>query len=627
MKGDAMRKAGLRRSLAGLATALLMVGAVIAAQAPGGATGIERGASHGLSAFGQLKYAPDFAHFDYVNPDAPVGGSLSMIGTAGRVTFNSFNPFIIKGDPAQGMEYLFDSLMARAYDEPDAVYGLVAHSAKLADDRSAVTFFMRPAAEFADGTPVTAEDVVFSFESLRSDGSPVYAAQLRDVVKAEALDDHTVKFTFSSPGQRRLPLNVAQLPILSKAFYKDRPFNDSTLEPPLGSGPYQITDYKQGRFVTLKRREDYWGWDLPVNRGRYNFAELRYEYFRDRTAELEALKAGVFDLREEFTSKSWATEYDIPQVRSGRMKLVSLPEGRPSGAQGFFINTRRDKFADRRVRLALDYAFDFEWTNENLFYGFYTRTASYFENSDLKAEGPPTESELKLLEPYRDKLPESVFETAYTPPKSDGSGRDRRMLRTASRLLREAGWEIRDGKRVNAETGEPLTIEFLIFSPTFERVIGPYVRNLEAIGIDASIRRVDPSQYQERMKSFDFDITTQRFVLSQTPGPELRNYFGSQSADAKGSFNLAGVSSPVIDSLIEKVLAAESRNQMRAAARALDRVLRAGHYWVPQWYKTTHHIAFWDKFSWPETKPRYDRGVIETWWYDEDKAARLEAAR
>jgi microcin C transport system substrate-binding protein len=627
MKGDAMRKAGLRRSLAGLATALLMVGAVIAAQAPGGATGIERGASHGLSAFGQLKYAPDFAHFDYVNPDAPVGGSLSMIGTAGRVTFNSFNPFIIKGDPAQGMEYLFDSLMARAYDEPDAVYGLVAHSAKLADDRSAVTFFMRPAAEFADGTPVTAEDVVFSFESLRSDGSPVYAAQLRDVVKAEALDDHTVKFTFSSPGQRRLPLNVAQLPILSKAFYKDRPFNDSTLEPPLGSGPYQITDYKQGRFVTLKRREDYWGWDLPVNRGRYNFGELRYEYFRDRTAELEALKAGVFDLREEFTSKSWATEYDIPQVRSGRMKLVSLPEGRPSGAQGFFINTRRDKFADRRVRLALDYAFDFEWTNENLFYGFYTRTASYFENSDLKAEGPPTESELKLLEPYRDKLPESVFETAYTPPKSDGSGRDRRMLRTASRLLREAGWEIRDGKRVNAETGEPLTIEFLIFSPTFERVIGPYVRNLEAIGIDASIRRVDPSQYQERMKSFDFDITTQRFVLSQTPGPELRNYFGSQSADAKGSFNLAGVSSPVIDALIEKVLAAESRDAMRTGARALDRVLRAGHYWVPQWYKTTHHIAFWDKFSWPETKPRYDRGVIETWWYDEDKAARLEAAR
>lgn len=627
MRGSTVQARGLRRTLAGLMIVAAMASALAAAHAPTHATGIAREASHGLSAFGQLKYPPDFQHFDYVNPDAPVGGSLSMIGTAGRVTFNSFNPFIIKGDPAQGMAYLFDSLMSRAYDEPDAVYGLVAHSAELAPDRSAVTFYMRPEAKFADGSPVTAEDVVFSFEALRSEGSPIYAAQLRDVLKAEALDAHTVRFTFSAPGQRRLPLNVAQLPILSKAYYAQHPFSESTLEPPLGSGPYQIADYKQGRFVTLKRRADYWGWHLPVNRGRLNFAELRYEYFRDRTAELEALKAGVFDLREEFTSKSWASEYDIPQVRSGKIKLVSLPDGRPSGAQGFFLNTRRDKFADRRMRLALDYAFDFEWTNENLFFGFYTRTESYFENSGLKAEGPPNEAELKLLEPYRETLPDSIFEEAYVPPKSDGSGRDRRMLRTASRLLRKAGWEIRDGRRVNARTGEPLSIEFLIFSPTFERVIGPYIRNLEAIGIEASIRRVDPSQYQERMKSFDYDITTQRFVLSQTPGPELRNFFGSQAADAKGSFNLAGVSSPVIDALIEKVLAADSRDAMRTAARALDRVLRAGHYWVPQWYKTTHHIAFWDKFSWPETKPPYDRGVIETWWYDEEKAARLDAAR
>jgi len=606
---------------------LVFAGLMAVAVAPAMASDPPEDARHGLSAFGNLEYGPDFEHFDYVNPDAPVGGRLSMIGTAGRTTFNSFNPFIIKGDAAQGMEYLFDSLMTRAYDEPDAVYGLVAHSAKLADDRSAVTFYMRQEAEFADGTPVTAEDVVFSFETLRSEGSPVYASQLRDVVKAEAQDAHTVRFTFSSPGQRRLPLNIAQLPILSKAYYSENTFDKSTLDPPLGSGPYQITDFKQGRFVTLKRRDDYWGWDLPVNRGRLNFGQLRYEYFRDRTAELEALKAGVFDLREEFTSKSWATEYDIPQVSSGQINLLTLPEGRPSGAQGFFINTRRDQFADRRVRRALDYAFDFEWTNKNLFFGFYERTASYFENSDLKAEGPPNEAQLALLEPYRDKLPESVFEEAYVPPKSNGSGRDRRMLRTASRLLDEAGWVIRDGARVNAQTGERLSIEFLIFSPTFERIIAPYAENLERIGIDASIRRVDPSQYQERMKSFEFDITTQRFTMSQTPGPELRNFFGSQSADAKGSFNLAGISSPVIDALIEKVLAAQSRDAMRAAARALDRVLRAGHYWVPQWYKTTHHIAYWDKFSRPETKPPYDRGVIETWWYDEEKAARIEAAR
>ncbi len=621
------RAAARRRIRFGLALLPGLLAACVAS-APAVATGAaDQPASHGLSAFGTLKYSSDFTHFDYVNPDAPVGGSLSMIGTAGRITFNSFNPFIVKGDPAQGMEHLFDSLMTRAYDEPDAVYGLVAHAAELAPDRSAVTFHMRPEARFADGTPVTADDVVFSFETLRTEGSPTYAMQLRDVTKAEALDDHTVRFSFSAPGQRRLPLTLAQLPILSRAYYAERVFDETTLKPPLGSGPYEISDYRQGRFVTLKRRDDYWGWNLPVNRGRFNFAELRYEYFRDRTAELEALKAGVFDLREEFTSKSWATEYDIPQVRDGRLNLMTLPEGRPSGAQGFFLNTRRDKFADPRVRRALDYAFDFEWTNRTLFHDFYTRTASYFENSDLKAEGPPTPEELALLEPYRDALPESVFDDVYVPPASDGSGRDRRMLRTASRLLDEAGWPIRGGKRFNAETGEPLEIEFLIFSPTFERVIGPYVRTLGAIGVDARIRRVDPSQYQERMKSFDFDIATQRFVLSQTPGPELRNFFGSQAAEAKGSFNLAGISSPVIDALIEKVLAADSREAMRTAARALDRVLRAGHYWVPQWYKTTHNIAFWDKFSWPETKPRYDRGVIQTWWYDEAKAARLQAAR
>lgn len=619
----AMMRGGFRQLV--LLVGLLAVG--LAGQAPAMAGDAPEGARHGLSAFGELKYPPDFAHFDYVNPDAPVGGSLSMIGTAGLITFNSFNPFIIKGDPAQGMALVFDSLMTRAYDEPDAVYGLVAHSAKLEPDRSGVTFYMRPEAEFADGSPVTAEDVVFTYETLKRDGRPIYNAMLRDVEKAEALDDHTVRFTFNGPGKRRLPMMIAGLPILSKAYYQEQPFNESTLDPPLGSGPYEVGDFKQGRFVTLRRRDDYWGWDLPVNQGRYNFAELRYEYFRDRTAELEALKAAEFDLREEFTSKSWATEYDIPQVRSGQMKLMTLEDGRPSGAQGFFINTRREKFADRRVRLALDYAFDFEWTNENLFYGLYERTASYFENSPLKAQSKPSEAELALLEPYRDQLPESVFEEAYLPPASDGSGRDRRKLRQASRLLDEAGWVIREGRRVNAETGEPLEIEFLIFSPTFERVIGPYVRNLDMIGIDARIRRVDPSQFQERMKSFDFDITTQRFVLNQTPGPELRNYFGSDAAEAKGSFNLAGISSPVVDALIDEVLAAETREEMQTAARALDRVLRAGHYWVPQWYKTSHHLAFWSKFSWPETKPPYDRGVIETWWYDEDKAAQLEAAR
>ena len=600
---------------------------ILAGTAAGASASESPARSHGLSAFGELKYPTDFSHFDYVNPDAPVGGRLSMIGTAGRITFNSFNGFILKGDPAQGMELLFDSLMTRALDEPDAVYGLVAHSAELAPDRSSVTFFMRPEARFADGTPVTAQDVVFSFDILRSEGHPIYSITLADVLKAEAIDTHTVRFSFSGANTRDLPQTVATLPIFSAAYYAKQPFSESTLEPPLGSGPYEIADFRQGRTVTLRRRADYWGWDLPVNRGRFNFAELRYEYFRDRTAEFEALKAGEFDLREEFTAKTWATEYDIPQVESGQILRAELPDHRMAGAQGFFLNTRRPQFADVRVRRALDFAFDFEWTNKNLFFDAYMRTESYFEGSDLKATGEASPAELALLEPFRDQLPSEVFGPVYTSPASDGSGQDRRLLSRASRLLTEAGWEIRDGQRVNAQTGKPLEIEFLIFAPTFERVIAPYVRNLSRLGIKARIVRVDPAQYEERVKDFDFDITTRRYALNPIPGPQMRNYWGSAAADAKGSANLAGVKSPVIDALIEKVLAAQDFDTMRTATRALDRVLRAGHYWVPQWYKGTHTIAFWNKFSWPETKPLYDRGIIETWWYDEEKAARLEAIR
>jgi microcin C transport system substrate-binding protein len=601
--------------------------AVMLAAAPSGATETSPTRTHGLSAFGVLKYAADFRHFDYVNPDAPIGGRLSMIGTAGLITFNSFNGYILKGDPAQGLDLLFDSLMTRALDEPDAVYALVAHSAEVAPDRSAVTFFMRPEARFADGTPLTAADVVFSFDILRSDGHPNYGMILADVLKAEALDAHTVRFSFSGQNHRDLPQTVATLPIFSAAYYADRPFSETTLEPPLGSGPYEIADFRQGRFVTLRRRDDYWGWDLPVNRGRFNFAELRYEYFRDRTAEFEALKAGVFDLREEFTARTWAMEYDIPQVRSGRMVRAELPDGRMAGAQGFFLNMRRTKFADVRVRRALDLAFDFEWTNINLFHSAYKRTESYFEGSDLKATGEPSPDELALLEPFRDSLPTEVFGPAYVPPVTDGSGQDRRLLREASSLLSAAGWDIRDGKRINAETGEQLSIDFLIFAPDFERVIAPYVRNLARLGINARIVRVDPAQYEERVKDFDFDVTVRRYALAAIPGPQIRNYWGSAAAETKGSANLAGIRSPVIDALIEKVLAAQDFDTMRTATRALDRVLRASHFWVPQWFKGTHTIAFWDKFSWPETKPLYDRGIIQTWWYDEQKAARLEAMR
>ena len=582
--------------------------------------------THGLSAFGELKYASDFGQFDYVDPQAPKGGRMSMIGTAGRITFNNFNNYILKGDAAQGLDVLFDSLMTRAWDEADAVYGLVAESADLADDRSSVTFHLRPQAKFSDGTPLTAADVVFSFDILKAKGHPNIAMALRDVTKAEALDPATVRYTFTGERTRDLPLFVATLPIFSKAYYATREFDATTLEPPLGSGPYAIAEFKQGTYVLFKRRADYWAKDLPVNRGRFNLDELRYEYFRDRTAELEGLKAGAYDLREEFTSRDWATAYDIPQVHAGKLKLLNLPDDRPSGAQGFFINLRRDKFRDIRVREALDLAFDFEWTNKNLFYEQYARTESFFENSDMKASGKPDAAELELLEPYRDSLPVAVFGPAYSAPKTDGSGRNRTNLRAAADLLKEAGWSIKGGKRVNAK-GQVLTIEFLIFSPGFERVIAPYVKNLEQLGIAASIRRVDPSQYEARMKSFDFDIVVQRYALNLTPGVELRNFWGSDAAKASGSFNLSGISDPAVDALIEKVIGAQDRGQLVTAARALDRVLRAGHYWVPHWYKGSHNLAYWDKFSRPAIKPRYERGVIATWWYDKAKAAKLAKSR
>lgn len=588
--------------------------------------GPARAAEHGLSAFGELKYPADFTAFDYVNPNAPKGGRLAMIGTAGLVTFNSFNGYILKGDAAQGLELLFDSLMVRAEDEPDAVYGLIARSAKVADDGMSVTFKLREEARFADGTPVRADDVVATFKLLREKGHPFISLPLRDVENAEALDELTVRYRFSGTLTRDLPLLVAQLPVFSKRYYEETPFDETSLTPPLGSGPYEIADFRAGRTITYRRRGDYWAKDLPVNRGRYNFDELRYEYFRDRTAEFEALKAGAYDLREEFTSKTWATEYDIPAVREGRLVRLELPDERAAGAQGFFLNQRRAKFEDPRVREALGLAFDFEWTNRNQFFGLYQRTESFFENSAMKAQGLPSPEELRLLEQFRGQVPDSVFSEPVSPPVSDGSGSDRRLLRGAAKLLDEAGWTVQDGRRKNGD-GEVLSIEFLIYAPTFERIIAPYVQNLDRLGIDASIRRVDPSQFEQRVKSFDFDVVTQRYVISNTPGAEIRNYWGSEAANLPGSRNLAGIADPAVDKLIEAVLAARTREELEIAARCLDRVLRANNYWIPQWYKALHTIAYWDKFSRPAIKPKYGRGVITTWWYDADKAQRLADAR
>ncbi len=581
---------------------------------------------HGLSVFGPLAYPENFKNFAYVNPDAPKGGRISMVGPAGRITFDSFNDHILKGDAAQGLELLFDSLMVRAFDEPDSVYGLVAQTAEVADDGMSVTFSLRPQAKFADGSPLTADDVTFSFATLKEKGHPRYRIALRDVEKAEAIDPHTVRYIFNGNLVRDLPINVATLPILSKAFYTANKFEETSLVPPLGSGPYRIADFKAGTFVLYKLRDDYWARDLPVNKGRFNFAEIRFEYFRDRTAELTNLKSGAFDFREEFTSVDWATAYDIPAVTQGLMIKEGLPDDTPSGAQGFFINTRRNKFRDPRVRKALGLAFDFEWTNKNLFYGLYQRTASFFENSPMKAHGKPAPEEEALLETYRDKLPPEVFDQAVTPAVSDGSGTDRRLLREAAKLLGEAGWQQKGTARINAK-GELLSVEILIFSPSFERIILPYIKNLKAIGVDATLRRVDPAQYERRVKSFDFDLTTERYTMRLTPGVELKTFWGSDSAKTDGSYNLAGIADPVVDALIERIMAAKTRAELETAARAADRVLRAGYYWVPHWYKAAHHLAYWNKFSRPAAKPKYARGVIDTWWYDAQKAAQLKSTR
>jgi microcin C transport system substrate-binding protein len=603
---------------------------------------------HGLSIFGDLKYGADFRHFDYVNPDAPRTGKISTLGTSGATTFDSFNSFILKGDAAHGLDALFDSLMTRAADEPDALYGLVAKTADVAPDGLSVTFKLHPEAKFSDGTPLTAQDVANSFTLLKEKGAPQYGLALRDVTSVEAPDAETVKYTFKGALTRDLPQTVAGLPIFSKVFYATTPFEETTLKPPLGSGPYVIKDFAPGGYIAYKRREDYWGKDLPVNRGRYNFEEVRYDYFRDRTVELENLKSGNIDFREEFTSVNWATAYDIPAVKDGRLQKEVLPDANPSGAQGFFINTRREKFKDIRVRQALDLAFDFEWSNKKLFYGLYTRTGSFFENSDMKASGPPSKEELALLEPFRDKLSPEVFGEPYSPPVTDGNGDNRDGLKKAKDLLQAAGWQIRaetvedpncgmfckllrsvglgsKASRIIARNakGETLDIEFLEFDEVFDRVVQPYVANLKRIGVNATIRRVDPAQYQRRVKAFDFDVTTQRYTLRLTPGVELRGYWTTESAKMDGSTNLAGIADPVVDTLIDKVIGAKSRAELVTATRAVDRVLRAGHYWVPHWYKASHNVAYWNKFSRPATPPKYDPGILDTWWVDSEKAAVL----
>jgi microcin C transport system substrate-binding protein len=577
----------------------------------------------GMSLFGDLKYPADFKHFDYVNPDAPKGGTmrLSAIGT-----YDTLNPYVIKGVPAVGIGQIFDTLTVSAEDEPGSEYGLVAEKIELAPDKLSVLYTIRKEARFHDGTPMMPEDVIWTFEILRTKGHPSFRSYYGDVTKVEKEGERGVRFSFKSSENRELPQILGQMPVLSKAYWSGRDFEKTTLDPPLGSGPYKIESLDPGRSITYRRVADYWAADLPVNKGRFNVDSIRYDYYRDATIALEAFKAGQYDARLENSSKDWATGYDSPALREGLIKKEEIPNQLPSGMQGFAYNLRRPLFQDPRVREALAYGFDFEWSNKNLFYDAYTRTRSYFDNSELAASGVPQRDELKILEKFRGQIPERVFTTEYDPPKYDGSGNIRDGLRAALKLLKEAGWTFKGEKLVNDETGQPFEFEILLDNPQFERIVLPFTKNLERMGIIARLRTVDPAQYEKRMDTFDYDMAVVTFPESLSPGNEQREYWGSAAADDEGSRNLLGIKNKVIDELIEELVRAPDRPSLIAYTRALDRVLQYGYYLIPNYHIAKFRVALWDKFRRPAISPKYAVGM-ETWWIDPAAEQSVEAKK
>jgi len=586
-------------------------------QAPAGWT-----VSHGMSVFGELAEKPDFKAFGYVRVGAPKGGVVSQEAYG---PFNSLNPFILSGDAPEGVEIIYDSLLTGSQDERDALYPLVAKSVAVSPDKRGLRFELRPEARFHDGSPLTAKDVVFSLQILKEKGRPTIRQALRDLESATAEGDHVVVVRLGEGASRDLKLIVARQPIFPAAYYANRKFEEPSLDPPLASGPYKVGKFEPGRFISFDRVPNYWGKDLPVNVGQNNFDVVRFEYFNDRPVAFEAFKAGAFTVHEEFTSATWATGYDFPAFREKRVVRGEIPDANISGIQGWFFNTRRAALKDPRVREAIGYAFDFAWTNKNLMYGAYKRTESYFENSDMKAKGPPGPRELALLEPFRGKVPDEVFGEAFVPPPTDGSGQDRTLLKRANDLLATAGCK-RNGMSLMMPDGRPLEIEFLDFSSALERHTQPFIKNLKLLGVDARMRIVDAAQYQRRLEDFDFDMVTRRLSMAYSPGEELRALFGSEAAGTRGSRNLGGVADPVVDALIAKALQAQTREDLVAICRALDRVLRAGRFWVPHWYKPTHWIAHWDVFGRPERSPKFSPGIISTWWWDEARAKNIEFA-
>ncbi len=574
-------------------------------------------AVHGLAMHGKPKYGPDFTHFEYANPNAPKGGSLRIASSG---TFDSFHQYIDRGISVPTLAT--ETLLVSSSDEAFSLYGLIAESMEVPEDRSWIIFNLRPQARWHDGEPITAEDVVWTFETLVSEGANFFQNYYENVAKVEELSEYRVKFTFSGGKNQELPLIVGQMPVLPKHYWADRDFKKTTLEPPLGSGPYRVKEFEPGRYVVYERVEDYWGADLPVNVGKNNFDSRRTDFYRDDTAIRLALKSGELDLRFENQAKAWASDYDIAAVEHGWLKKETIKHHRPSGMQAFVMNIRREPFSNRKVRKALAYAFDFEWSNKTLFFSQYTRTESYFSNSELAATGLPQGEELEILERYKDRIPPEIFTEPYRAPTTDGSGWPRENLKEAFRLLAEAGWVVKDLKLVNEQTGQQMSIEILLGSQSFERVMLPFARNLERLGIDTQIRLVDPTQYGYRVHNRDFDMIVSGWGQSDSPGNEQRGKWGSYVADVPYSENYLGIKDPVIDEIIELIVQAPDRESLVNRTKALDRVLLHGHYVIPNWHSQSHRALYWDKFSRPDGFLK--NGVsISHWWYDEAKAAVL----
>jgi len=602
--------------------------AALAALSPWGAAGAEDEIeTYGLSSFGDLALPADFPHFAYVNPQAPKAGLLcvQITSTGGNQnfdTFNTLNIFSTKGDGAAGMSACYDTLMTGHGDEPDSAYGVIARAVRYSLDKLTYRFLLRPEARFADGSKLTAADVAFSIETLKTKGHPIYRQLLGEVESVAAESDEVVRFRFVKDRSRDAHLIVAGMPVFSAVWWKDRDFEAATLEAPLGSGAYKVKTFEPGRFIEFELRDDYWGRDLPVNVGTNNFARLRFEYYRERQVAFEAFKAGAINFRQEYTSRIWATGYDFPALADGRVIKETLHNGAPTPVQAWYFNTRREAFQDPRVREAIGLCFDFEWTNKNVMFSSYKRVSSYFQNTAMAASGLPGPDEAKLLEPWRGRIPDEVFAEPLTPPVSDGSGSDRALLKRANELLLAAGCK-RDNGVLKLPSGAPLAIEFLDSSPVMQPHVTPFQQNLKKLGVDAHSRIVDPTQLKSRTDAFDFDVVMRASNGASTPGPDLRIVFGSAAARQPASQNLAGVADPAVDALIELIANATTREGLNTACRALDRVLRAGRYWIPAWYNDSYWAAYWNAFSRPERQPKLGVGAPDTWWWDEAKAKKI----